>query len=263
MYEFHTQKQLYFDWMYYISRDYIIPFIKDFVPLNQKLNVLEIGCAEAGVLKAFAKKGHQCVGIELEEARALTAQEFLKTYVEQGLVHITNKNIYDVVDVDKEFGTQFDLIILKDVIEHIPEQERFIPLLKKFLKPQGKVFFAFPPWQMPFGGHQQLATNRFLSKLPYYHLLPMPLYKGILKLGGEPQATIDGLVEVKETGISIERFESIVQKSGFKIVKQEHHLFNPIYQFKFNLKMRHQASWITKLPYLRNFLTTGVYYLIE
>ena len=40
----------------------------------------------------------------------------------------------------------FDLIILRDVIEHIHNQERFMGFLKRFIAPGGVVFFGFPAW---------------------------------------------------------------------------------------------------------------------
>lgn len=261
MYDFHKDKKSYFEFQFLTSRDYIIPFLKPFMDFDQPLDVLEIGCGEAGVLKAFTDMGHKCLGIELMQGRIDLAKQFLATEEEKGLIRFINKNIYDI-DVQKDIGHQFDLIILKDVIEHIPQQEVFIKKLHAFLKPEGKIFFAFPPWQMPFGGHQQLCRSKILSKLPYYHLLPMPLYQGILKSFGEPESVQKDLTEIKETGISIERFERIVKKD-YNILRKKHYLFNPIYKYKFNLQPREQSSLVSALPYLRDFLTTCVYYLIS
>lgn len=262
MFDFHKKKQWYFDTQTKVTEEYIIPFIENHIDLKRPLHVLEIGCAEAGVLKAFTKRNHKCFGVELSEARTELAKKFMEKEFESGQVKFMSKNIYDV-DIDNEFDEKFDLVILKDVIEHIHEQHIFIGKVHEFLKPGGMIFFAFPPWQMPFGGHQQLCKNKFLSRLPYYHLLPKPLYKMVLKLFGESEKTIDVLLEIKDTRISIEQFERICKNESFKINKQEHYLFNPIYQYKFGLTPRKQIGIVKRLPYIRNFLTTGVYYLIE
>ncbi|MGL6268949.1 MAG: class I SAM-dependent methyltransferase, partial [Chitinophagaceae bacterium] len=127
----------------------------------------------------------------------------------------------------------------------------------------GQVFFGFPPWYMPHGGHQQVCKSKFLSMLPYFHLLPNPIYKGILKLFGEYDTVIRELLENKSTGISIERFERIVKSSGYSIPSKRFYLINPIYQYKFGLKPRKQLGIISAIPYLRNFLTTCVYYVIK
>jgi 2-polyprenyl-3-methyl-5-hydroxy-6-metoxy-1,4-benzoquinol methylase len=149
---------------------------------------------------------------------------------------------------------------LKDVIEHIPHQERLMEKMKTLLLPGGVVFLGFPPWQMPFGGHQQICSSKILSRLPYFHLLPMPLYKAVLKAFGEVP---DGLIDVKETGISIERFERIAKDAVYKIVDKDYYVINPIYKYKFNMKVRKQSKIIGSIPYLRNFLTTSVFYLIQ
>lgn len=261
MYDFHKDKSKYFKWQYQIAKEYVIPFVESDKELTPKSRILEIGCAEAGVLMAFVEEGYECVGIELSESRANRARQFLKDSIETGQTQILSSNIYDI---DPEAsGFKFDLIILKDVIEHIFDQEKFMHHLKKFLTPGGRVFFGFPPWQMPFGGHQQIADSKVLSKLPYFHLLPTPIYKGILKVAKESDSQYKELLEIKETGISIERFERHVKDTGFEITASTHFLTNPIYKLKFGLKPREQFGLVTKLPYLRNFMTTAVYYLIE
>ena len=262
MYDFHTNKNVYFHYQYLTSKEYIIPYLENHIDFNQKLNVLEIGCAEAGVLKAFCDLGHQCTGIELNHKRVLLAQKFMEKEVETGQISFISKNIHDI-NPKTDIGGGFDLIILKDVIEHIHNQELFISQVRKILKKGGKIFFAFPPWQMPFGGHQQICTNKYLAKLPYYHLLPRFMYKGILNLFKEPDYTVKELLEIKETGISVERFEQILKKNKFKTIKKTFFLFNPIYKYKFGLKPRLQFNFIKKIPYIRNFLTTAVYYLVE
>jgi len=162
-----------------------------------------------------------------------------------------------------EFKEDFDLIILRDVIEHIHNQEKFMNCLKKFLKPGGKVFFGFPPWQNPFGGHQQICKSKLLSKLPFFHLLPLPLYKGVLKIFGESTSTINDLAEIKETGISIERFERILKKENWVTDKKMFFFINPNYEVKFGLKPRASFGFISAIPVVRNFFTTACYYLVS
>lgn len=262
MFEFHKDKERYFNMQYVNSKEYIVPFIIEHIDLDQSLNVLEIGCAEAGVLKAFTEKGHKCVGIELSGHRVQIAKQFMADEVKNGKISFMSKNIYDI-DVEKDLKFKFDLIILKDVIEHIHDQEKFMSFLHKFLNPGGKIFFGFPPWQMPFGGHQQLVKSKVLSAMPYYHMLPRSVYKAILKAFGETDGKVEGMLEIKDTGISIERFERILKKEKYKIVKRQVYLINPIYKYKFGLSARKQLGLISAIPVLRNFLSSCVYYLIE
>jgi SAM-dependent methyltransferase len=262
MYEFHADKDRYFDIQYRVTKEYIIPFLEEHIPGKKWNRVLEIGCAEAGVLKAFLESGSFCTGIELATHRIEAAMHYHAEALAAGRIEFVNRNIFDI-DPHHDLGGTYDLVILKDVIEHIPGQLEFIAQLPMFLNEGGYVFFAFPPWQMPYGGHQQVCKNKWLSKLPYYHLLPTPLYKWILKAGGESPLTIQDLLEVKSTGISIERFERCIQANHLKVAGKKHYLFNPIYTYKFKLKPRVQLKLISMIPWVRNFLTTGVYYIVK
>jgi 2-polyprenyl-3-methyl-5-hydroxy-6-metoxy-1,4-benzoquinol methylase len=258
MFEFHKDKSVYFQWQTDVTKNAVIPFVESYLSDTRPLRVLEIGCGEAGVLKAFLDQGHYGCGVELSQDRVDIAVRNLQSYIDKGQASIITKNIYDI-DPAKEWERKFDLIVLKDVIEHIPDQEKFIPTLKNFLNPDGVVFFAYPPWYMPFGGHQQLAKSKFLSKLPWFHLLPMTVYKGVLKMFGESEGTIGVLEEIKDTGISIERLKRIVKSSGYSILKEKYWLVNPIYAFKFKLGQRTVISPFKNIPFLRNIYTTAHY----
>jgi hypothetical protein len=84
-----------------------------------------------------------------------------------------------------------------------------------------------------------------------------------MKMAGETKEKIDEMLEIKSTGINIERFEKIVNSSGFKIASKQWFLINPIYKYKFGLNPKKQNWLFGAVPYLRNFLTTCAYYTIE
>lgn len=260
--EHHSNHQMRFDQQVENARNYVLPFIEKTLAINTGTRVLEIGCGEGGVLRPFYERGCECVGVDLDQPRIDLAHAFLKDEIASGHMLIMNQNVYEE-DFLKKYTGYFDLIILKDVIEHIHGQEDFIPFMKKLLKEKGQIFFGFPPWYMPFGGHQQIAKKKWTSKIPYYHLLPMGMYKWILKTAGEGQHAIDSLVDVKQTGISIERFERICKRSGYTIVNRQWFLFNPIYKYKFGLEPRKQFWLFGAIPFVRNFLTTCAYYTIQ
>ncbi|MEO6167406.1 MAG: class I SAM-dependent methyltransferase [Chitinophagales bacterium] len=262
MFEFHKDKETYFNYQKENASRWVIPFIEKGLKLISGMNVLEIGCAEGGVLKAFVDRGCIGVGVELSPSRAELARHFLREEISDQRASIIAKDIYDA-SFRNEFKNAFDLIILKDVIEHIHDQSRLLEQLKLYLKPGGKIFFGFPPWYMPFGGHQQVCKNKLLAKLPYYHLLPMPLYRSVLKWGGESQQVIEEMAEIKETGISIERFERILKRLNYTINQRVFYLVNPIYEYKFGWKTREQNKIIASLPWLRDVFTTAMYYLVD
>ena len=261
MLEFHKDKERYFNMQYQTSKLYIYPFVASCIDFSRSLDVLELGCAEAGVLKAFIEEGHNCTGIELSEKRIDLAKQFLADEFKNNKIRFSSSNLYDLIP--GEDGHLYDLIILKDVIEHIPNQEEFIPYLSSFLKPNGKIFFGFPPWLMPFGGHQQLCRNKWLRKWGWMHILPRPIYKAILSMGENEQEVIDEMMKIYDSGISIERFNRICRNTGHRVILDKHWLFNPIYKWKFGLEPKTVLSPFRNLPYIKNFYTTAYYAVVE
>ena len=257
MHERHRNKRKYFQEQVYTTEKYVIPYLQDVVEIKEGTEVMEIGCGEGGNMQPFLDLGCKLTGVDLHKGKIEIGRSIFEDHPKKESIKFICDDIYNLESLN---GT-FDIIILRDVIEHIHDQDKFMDFMKRFLKPNGVVFFGFPPWHNPFGGHQQICESSLLSKLPYFHLLPMPLFKLVLKLFGEKKR-YETLVEIKETGISIERFERILRKRSYKILKRTHYLFNPNYEVKFKLNPREQFGIIKALPFIRNFFTTACYYVV-
>lgn len=250
----HADRQLYFNEQGYTTQKYVIPFINKHHTITPDSKILEIGCGEGGNIKPFLDMGCKVTGIDINEGQINIAKEIYSTHPNLENLHLICEDIYKVTEMEDKF----DVIVIRDVIEHIPNQEYFLPFIKRFLNPYGIIFIAFPPWQNPFGGHQQVCNNKLLSHTPYLHLLPRRFYEKVLRWGG---VIPESLLEVKDTGISLERFLSIVKKEHYIIKEEVLYFINPNYEIKFNLKPRKLWS-IVNIPYIRNFYTTCGYYLL-
>jgi 2-polyprenyl-3-methyl-5-hydroxy-6-metoxy-1,4-benzoquinol methylase len=259
MQERHQNREKYFEEQGITTEKHVIPYLSGLLKFTPQTEVLEIGCAEAGNLKPFLDIGCKATGIDMSCSRIELAKKMFASHPKKNNLVLICEDIYKT-DLQ---GKMFDLIIMRDVIEHIPNQERFMNVVKKFMKPGGKFFLGFPPWQNPFGGHQQVCRNKLLSKLPWIHLLPAGIYRFILNAMEKNRKRTEELMEIRKTGISIDRFEKILKKENYTIDKRTLFLINPNYQTKFGLKPRKQARFIGAIPWLRNFLTTAVYYVIS
>lgn len=258
--DFHHDIDLYFDQQRDNARASILPFLDGHVDLAPGCRVLEIGCGAGGVLEAFAERGARVTGVDLHEPSIDYARRRFAVKGGENAWRFETRDIYDVEAAD--IDGPFDLIVMKDTIEHIHDQQRLFERLDEFLVASGKVFFAFPPWQMPFGGHQQICRNRALMRLPYLHLLPRRAYATILRRFGEAPETVDALLEIKQTGISIERFERIATETGHRIAERKLYLVNPMYRYRYGLAPREQAAALAGVPILRDFVTTSAYYVV-
>lgn len=260
MQERHQNKRQYFDEQALTTRRHVIPYLEQSMQITPATRVFEIGCGEGGNLVPFLELGCPAIGVDLNEPKIKLGQGYLREVAPEADVELIVQDIYDS-SADR-LGT-FDLIILRDVIEHIHDQGRFLKFVHKFLKPDGRIFFGFPPWRMPFGGHQQICHGKALSKLPWFHLLPMPLYKAVLKGAGEEERVVEALVEIKETGISIGRFSDLVKASGFRFEQKDLWFLNPNYEVKFGLQPKKLPGIIGSLPWVKDFFATCCYAVIR
>jgi 2-polyprenyl-3-methyl-5-hydroxy-6-metoxy-1,4-benzoquinol methylase len=248
-FDFHKNRDKYFNLQKQNTEKYIIPFIEQYKKINTSLHILEVGCRDGGVLLPFLERGCHISGVELNESMLVQAKERYANEIEKNQAYFVATDIHEYTSEVK-----FDIIILKDVIEHVYGHDQLIKKLKSLLANDGILYVGYPPWQNPFGGHQQVADHKLLSKIPYYHLLPNFLYYGILKMAKE--RTFNFLKATKETRISIEKFRRLVRTNGLIMTAEELYLINPMYEAKFGWKPRKQLGWIKAIPYFRNFVTT-------
>lgn len=258
--DFHSDLSQKFRQQYLNTKSSTIPFIESVTSINNK-RIMEIGCGEGGILKAFTDIGCSCLGIDLSISKIEYANKVMKDEISNGAITFISDDIYNLVNNGQYYG-QFDLVILKDTIEHIYNKKKLLLMIKNFLNSRGMVFIAFPPWNSPYGGHQQMANTKF-GKLPYYHLLPRSFYKWLLKLFGESEQKVQGLIDHINTRMSIKNFEKLLVSCDYIQIKKELYLINPIYEFKFGLKPIKQLPVIRSINWFRDFVSTTCYYLVR
>ena len=256
MQERHSNPQQYFEEQTLTTRKYVLPYVQKSLNIQAGTKVLEIGCGQGGSFIPFLEAGCEVTGIDMNTRSIEFARNFYDGTSLGKNVTLILENIYNL---ENTLG-EYDLILMRDVIEHIHDQDRFLAYVRRFLKKEGVFVLVFPPWYSPFGGHQQVCQSRYLSKLPYFHILPRGIYEFILKSFGEQP---DDLTEIHDTGISIERFERIIKKYDYEVVNRIIWFINPHYETKFGLKPRKQNAFVASIPFIRNFVSTSSYYTIR
>ena len=259
MQERHTDRERYFRELAQTSREFYIDYLRKFKNVGAGTRVLEIGCGEGGNLLPFAEAGCCVTGIDLAANKIANAKEYFAKRNMPG--EFISGNFLNMPPRD----CRFDIILIHDVIEHIEPEDKpaFFSGLKKFLKPDGIVFFGFPAWQMPFGGHQQICRSGVCSKVPFMHLLPTSLYRGYLRIFKEDPAKIDELLSIKRSKMTPEKFERLCRETGFQIMERKLWLISPHYKAKFHLRPTRLRLGLDHIPFLRNFLSTSCFYIIS
>lgn len=157
--------------------------------------------------------------------------------------------------------SRYQLILIHDVIEHISNKEEFFRCLSPLLAKGGIIFWGFPSWQMPFGGHQQICHNRFVSSLPFIHLCPGIFYRFLLRCFHETPSCIEELSDIKRCRMTIDAFEQLAEKYRYEIIDRQLWFINPHYQQKFHLRPRKLYPVLAQLKHIRNYFSTSCFYI--
>ena len=258
MQERHTDYERYFRESDKSCEKYYLPYLKEYIPFKQgeSFRVLEVGCGLGGNLAPFARLGCSVSGIDIDSLSIDKAKRLFSKYGLYG--HFTYCDIHEYRD-----NNSYQLIMLHDAIEHIPNKEHLMCRLSELLDDEGILYIAFPAWCMPFGGHQQAARTRFVSRFPFIHLLPRSVFVWLLRQLGEPEGVIKDFLGVRSTKMPIQAFQKLCKDTGFEIVDRRLYFINPHYEEKFGLRPRILWGIISKIPYIRDFFSTSCHYLIK
>lgn len=95
-------------------------------------SVLDVGCASGGLLAALEDDAGRREGIEPDPAAAAAAAAHADT------IHVGR-----VDDVDVPAGV-FDVVVLGDVLEHLPDPQAALARARRWLQPRGRVVVSLP-----------------------------------------------------------------------------------------------------------------------
>lgn len=129
----HADRQLYFNEQSITTQKYVIPFIEKHKPITADSHILEIGCGEGGNIKPFLDLGCKVTGIDINGGQIAIAKEIYSVHPNNRNLTLICEDIYKVT----ELHNKFDIIIIRDVIEHIP-------FYKEVLKSPRRYFCGFP-----------------------------------------------------------------------------------------------------------------------
>ena len=236
-----------------LCRTGLIPLLakRGFQPAGK--SVLDIGCGYGGVLAELAEKHPlaSALGIDLDA-----------DMIAQGAARCPSGVLLEKKDFFALDSGTFDLILMRDVLEHIPDAEGALRKAASLLAPGGLLFASFAPFWSPFGGHQHNGTGVF-ANVPWLHALPEAWFRRALKLGGNSyksgKALADDMESVLRTRLTLGRFRRMVPAAGLRLGYCARYLSRPDFRIKFGLPV----IGFPPLPFLDEIACTGVEALLE
>jgi SAM-dependent methyltransferase len=134
-----------------------------------ELEVLDAGSGYGATVMALARRCARATG--LEPSRTLH-EHAAREAAEAGRPNLLLRHgrIEDLDDVEA-----YDLVVLDNVLEHIPDQPRALERLVRALRPGGVIFIVVPNRLWPIEAHY---------RLPFLSWLPLPLANVYLRATG-------------------------------------------------------------------------------
>lgn len=232
------------------TQNYLIPYFEKHIPDFRRLQILEVGCAEGGFLKVLQDLGMKVTGIEIAPHRVKIAKQ-KNPELDIRVMDVTDPEIVE------ELGS-YDMVVLRDVIEHVPDRNAAFLVINKLLENKGYLYITFPPKYSGFAGHQQNCRS-IMKHIPYIHILPGFLIRMLGRLLNEKQNSIEGIIRNFKDGLTIHTFEKLYTKHRFHSIVKELFIFRPVFKIRFNLN----PQKIPNIPLLREFTAFGCEYLLQ
>lgn len=252
-----SQDKYYWNYMYDLGKSFIVPYLTDKGIFKTGYNVAEIGSAEGGVLASFMDAGaSKGLGTDIAEIR-LEKGKYIAGIGGIDLQYTT----HDIVtqEPSDEWKDEFDLVLLRDVIEHLDDPTSALKNIKMVMKDDGKLFVTFPPFHSPYGGHQHTVKSTG-GRFPYTHLLSKSMFNKFIEKGVE--ADIVEANRIYDLRLTIPKFEQAVKDAGMKVKEKECYFLRPVFKMKFGLPSL-KINTLAKIPFVAKYFTLEASYILE
>ena len=134
---------------------------------EQDLDVLDVGSGYGATAIALSRRCASVTGCEPAQALHESAVERL-AQVAHGNVELVHAGVEDV-----GYAEAFDLVVLDNVYEHLPNHEAALETLVRALRPGGALYVLVPNKLWPIEAHYDL---------PFLSWLPLPIANAYLRL---------------------------------------------------------------------------------
>ena len=255
--EIPDNDKYYWGYPYKLADTVLIPYLRKLNAFKESDTVMEIGSAEGGALAAFVEAGaRNAIGTDISLPRLEAGKKIA------GMLDIPIEfTSHDIInnEPDEKWLESSDLVLLRDVIEHLDDTNIALRNIKKILKPGAFLFVTFPPYYSPYGGHQHTVANK-PGKLPYIHLLPDFIFHKFIASGREND--IGEVKRLKTIRLTPKKFMKAALEEGYTIKHKDYYLLRPVFKMKFGLPTV-KLTPISFLPLMKTFFCLEAAYLLQ
>ncbi len=244
-----------------LTREVLLPTLRRWGVNVDGRRVLEVGCGVGGCIAELARAGASAAALDIDARLVATAQALDRR--EGVSVRLAVGDATAPQCALRDEGA-WDLVLLRDVVEHIEPLKDVLETLRDALAPDGAIFAVFPPYWSPFGAHQQILPRRTIlgvawNKAPWIHLLPDALFMRVAS-GDSPAAR--EVRRLRGIRLTLRRFERLAREARLDVAAVRHYLLRPSFGLRYGAPVL-EAGWLGKVPGIREIAVTAGYYLLR
>ena len=214
---------------------------------NLKILDLGCGCGALAIDCALNKGAKQVIGVDFHEEWIRFANNNLSINYPE-LISKVEFYTTRMGDIEED---NFDMIIAKEVFEHIIELDTVLLEMKNKLKIGGLIVSGFGPlYNSPMGHH-----SRFIYKFPFAHILFSQKYL-FKKLNTKNGTNFTKLSDLGLNGLSLKKYEKyLFNTQGLEVV---YYKTNVNERFVNNI-----MNVLAKFPFLKEYFTHNIYCVLK
>ena len=248
-----------------LTVEYLLPRLRKWGSWPPRPRILDVGCGDGGAALALAQAGAEVDGIDIRPHLVAAATEQAR---ELGLsLRLDTADITDGSTLE-DFPGPYDLVLFRDVLEHIPAREAALRNAAERLAPDGAIVVVFPPYLSAYGGHQQILHPRRIlgmapARLPWAHCLPRGLFHRLARRGdGRDDPQWEEIETIASARLTLSALEASLRRVGLRVKRREDFLLRPSFRLRWGLPVV-GAGWVAAIPGLREIAVTASYQLLE
>lgn len=204
-----------------------------------KLNIMEIGCGNGNISHPLASLGHNVFSTDVDFASVKVAKE--RNTFPNGRFFVSDGEALFVKET-------FDVVVASEVLEHVPDPNRFMAVCDRLLKPDGILILTVPNGYGP----GELAISSLWLGGKVLKLLRMKRLLGHIKVKYFAGAKQENFISSNPDShhvqhFSMKRVREVLSAGGFGIDSVGHSDFlTPIVELAWRFKLSdgiHSLDW--------------------
>jgi SAM-dependent methyltransferase len=254
----------YWTYQFQLVTEYLVPRLRAWGVWSEGARVLDVGCGDGGASTALAEHGARVDGFDLDTRRVRGGAERARA---RGIdLRLATADVTDSATLD-DFAGPYDLILFRDVLEHIPDVDAALRNCRERLADGGGIVVIYPPYWSPYGGHQQILhppkkLGVRWAKLPFVHWLGLRTWRALARgvEGDDPEW--EEIETIRRACLTVHGLRRRARDHGLYVAHARRYLLRPTFRLRYGTPVL-GAGWLGALPGVRELLVTGSWELLR